>query len=153
MVTFKKYRYQWLFPWLLILILSGCSLWQPTIKLKSVQLEVTERANDNSPIAVDFVAVRDPELLKTLQSLTAGQWFSNKPQILLDYPQKLKIWTLELVPGSRVETKEIPLSGEPADGLLMFAGYSGEGAYRLRLDQTRKLKLKFDDNEVQVLKR
>src|SRR5665647_1640343 len=93
MVTFKKYRYQWLFPWLLILILSGCSLWQPTIKLKSVQLEVTERANDNSPIAVDFVAVRDPELLKTLQSLTAGQWFSNKPQILLDLIQK-NLWLI-----------------------------------------------------------
>ena len=153
MVTFEKYQYQRIFCWLLILILPGCSLWQPTVKLKSVQLEVTERANDNSPIAVDFVAVRDPELLKTLQSLTAGQWFSNKPQILLDYPEKLKIWTLELVPGSRMETKEIPLSGEPADGLLMFVGYSGEGAYRLRLDQTRKLKLKFDDNEVQVLKR
>jgi type VI secretion system protein len=153
MVTFRRYPRQWILPWLSIVILSGCALWQPTVKLKSVQLEVTERANDNSPIAVDFVAVRDPELLKTLQSLTAGQWFSNKPQILLDYPQKLKIWTLELVPGSQLETKQIPLSGEPADGLLMFAGYSGEGVYRLRLDQTRKLKLKFDDNEVRVLKR
>ena len=152
MVTFKRYPYQRVLPWLAILILSGCSLWQPTVKLKSVQLEVTERANDNAPIAVDFVAVRDPELLKTLQNLTAGQWFSNKSQILLDYP-KLKIWTLELVPGSQLKTKEIPLSGERATGLLMFAGYSGEGAHRLRLDKTKKLKLKFGDNEVQVIKR
>jgi type VI secretion system protein len=153
MATFKRYPYQWISPWLLILILSGCSLWQPTVKLKSVQLEVTERANDNSPIAVDFVAVRDPELLKTLQILTAAQWFLNKPQILLDYPGKVKIWTLELVPGSLLATKAIPLSGKPAVGLLMFAGYSSEGAHRLRLDETKKLKLKFSDNEVQVVKR
>jgi len=152
MLTFKKYPHQWILPWLSIVVLSGCSLWQPTVKLKSVQLEVTENANDNSPIAVDFVAVRDPELLKTLQSLTAAQWFSNKPQILLDYP-KLKIWTLELVPGSLLETEDIPLSGESAIGLLMFAGYGGEGAHRLRLDRTRKLKLKFGDNDVQVIKR
>ncbi|ODT84891.1 MAG: hypothetical protein ABS69_01740 [Nitrosomonadales bacterium SCN 54-20] len=152
MLTFKKYPHQWMLPWLSIVVLSGCSLWQPTVKLKSVQLEVTENANDNSPIAVDFVAVHDPELLKTLQSLTAGQWFSNKSQILLDYP-KLKIWTLELVPGSLLETEDIPLSGKKALGLLMFAGYSGEGAHRLRLDQTRKLKLKFGDSDVQVIKR
>jgi type VI secretion system protein len=152
MVAFKKYRFQWISASLLILILSGCSLWQPSVKLKSVQLEVTEKANDNAPIPVDFVAVRDPELLKTLQSLTANQWFSNKSQILLDYP-KLKIWTLELVPGSQLKTKEIPLSGERAIGLLMFAGYSGEGAHRLRLDETKKLKLKFGDNGVQVIKR
>ncbi|MDE2366076.1 MAG: type VI secretion protein [Betaproteobacteria bacterium] len=128
-------------------------MWQPTVKLSSVQLEVTERANDNSPIAVDFVAVRDPELVKTLQNLTAGQWFSSKSQILMDYSDNLKIWTLELVPGSQLEIRETPLSGESADGLLMFAGYSGEGAHRLRLDQARKLKLKFDDNEVRVLKK
>ena len=152
MLTFKKYPHQWILPWLSIVMLSDCSLWQPTVKLKSVQLEVTENVNDNSPIAVDFVAVRDPELLKTLQSLTAGQWFSNKSQILLDYPM-LKIWPLELVPGSLLETEDIPLSGESAIGLLMFAGYSGEGAHRLRLDQTRKLKLKFGDNDVQVIKR
>lgn len=45
----------------LSLALTGCSLFAPSVDLDSLTLDVAPRANDDTPIAVDFIAVNDPD--------------------------------------------------------------------------------------------
>ena len=61
---------------LLILMLTGCGFRGERIGLDSLTLDVAERANDDTPIAVDFVAVHDPDLLKLLSEIPSRQWFT-----------------------------------------------------------------------------
>ena len=64
---------------LAILALAGCSyFFAPRVELQRLTLDVAARANDDSPIAVDFVAVKDAELFKELAGLPASQWFANR---------------------------------------------------------------------------
>ncbi len=88
------------FGFLLSLALTGCSLFAPSVDLDSLTLDVAAGANDDTPIAVDFIAVNDPDLLKQLSGITASQWFAEREQFQRDYRQLMSVWGLELVPGN-----------------------------------------------------
>lgn len=133
------------------LALSGCSLFAPDVELDSLTLDVAPRANDDTPIAVDFIAVNDPDLLKQLSSITASQWFAGREQYQRDYRQLLSVWGLELVPGQFIDRQPFPLEGRRAAGLLVFASYNTPGAHRLRLDDQREAWLKFDSREMNLV--
>ncbi|POT56140.1 T6SS protein Cts2N [Citrobacter amalonaticus] len=132
----------------LILLNSGCSFWQNRVELKAVVIETVPDANDNAPVAVDIVAVGNSVLIPTIQALSAAQWFNAKSQLLRDAPDGLRVWSLELVPGSRFVAKEPPLQGVPAEAILLFARYRSEGEHRLRLDKTDSLHLLLMTDEV-----
>ncbi|WP_211251725.1 hypothetical protein [Andreprevotia chitinilytica] len=131
--------------------LNGCSTFSSSVKLKSVTLDVVSQANDDTPIAVDFAVVNDAELLKLLQSLPAGKWFEQRDQFLRDYPLTLKIWSHELVPSQHVEVAKVPIAGESAVGLLVFAGYAGPGAHRLNLGVRKTAWLRFESKDVRLV--
>ncbi|MGN8277917.1 type VI secretion protein [Pseudomonas sp. SMV71] len=133
------------------LALSGCSLFAPDVELDSLTLDVAPRANDDTPIAVDFIAVNDPDLLKQLSGITASQWFAGREQYQRDYRQLLSVWGLELVPGQFIDRQPFPLEGRRAAGLLVFASYNTPGAHRLRLDDQREAWLKFDSREMNLV--
>ena len=127
----------------LVLGLGGCSSlgFGPSVKLQAATLDVVSMANDDTPLAVDFVAVKDPELHKLLL-VPAAKWFEQREQLRRDYPVDLKVWELELVPGQHLETEDVPIRGEPAAGLLVYAGYAGPGMHRLSLDTRKKVWLR-----------
>lgn len=131
--------------------MAGCSLFGSKLSVDGVTLDVALRANDDSPIAVDFVAVNDADLLLKLSGLTAKQWFATREQVQRDHRQYLYVWGLELVPGTLIESPTFPLDGKPSVGLLVFADYQYPGAHRLRLDDQRSIRLKFDSREVSLL--
>lgn len=79
---------------ILILLSSGCSLWQNRVAFNDVVIETAADANDNTPVAVDIVAIADNALLPTVQSLSATQWFNAKSQLLRDSPDGLHVWSL-----------------------------------------------------------
>ncbi|TVT83505.1 type VI secretion protein [Pseudomonas sp. H3(2019)] len=133
------------------LLLAGCSLFGPRVDLDSLTLDVAAHANDDTPIAVDFVAVNDPDLLKQLSALTARQWFSEREQFQRDYRQLMTVWGMELVPGQFIDQQPFPLGGKRAAGLLIFASYNTPGAHRLRLDDQSKAWLKFDSREMTLV--
>ena len=102
---------------LAILALAGCSyFFAPRVELQRLTLDVAARANDDSPIAVDFVAVKDAELFKELAGLPASQWFANREQYRRDYRQQFAVWSLELV-GAVHRVGVVPLRGDRATGL------------------------------------
>lgn len=131
--------------------IAGCSLFGSKVSVDGVTLDVALRANDDSPIAVDFIAVNDVDLLAKLSGLTAKQWFASREQYQRDFRQYLHVWGLELVPGQLIESSTFPLDGKPSVGLLAFANYQSPGAHRLRLEDQRSLRLKFDAREMTLL--
>lgn len=131
--------------------IAGCSLFGSKVSVDGVTLDVALRANDDSPIAVDFIAVNDVDLLAKLSGLTAKQWFATRDQYQRDFRQYLHVWGLELVPGQLIESSTFPLDGKPSVGLLAFANYQSPGAHRLRLEDQRSLRLKFDAREMTLL--
>lgn len=139
------------FAALLFLCLSGCSLFGPKVDLDSLTLDVAPRANDDTPIAVDFIAVNDPDLLKQLSGISASQWFAGREQYQRDYRQLMSVWGLELVPGQFIDRQPFPLGGKRAAGLLVFASYNTPGAHRLRLDDQSEAWLKFDSREMSLV--
>ncbi|MGJ7517124.1 type VI secretion protein [Pseudomonas baetica] len=135
----------------LFLSLCGCSLFGPRVDLDSLILDVAPRANDDTPIAVDFIAVKDPDLLKQLSGITARQWFTEREQFQRDYRQLMAVWGLELVPGQFIDRQPFPLGGQRAAGLLVFASYNTPGAHRLRLDDQSDAWLKFGSREMTLV--
>ncbi|EMB4691516.1 TPA: T6SS protein Cts2N [Citrobacter freundii] len=131
----------------LALLNNGCSFWSNQVKLKTVTIDTVAHANDNTPVAVDIVAIADASLVPVVQTLSATQWFNARAQLQRDYPGGLHVWSLELVPGSRFSADDNPLSGAPAEATLLFARYRSEGEHRLRLDNITSLHLQLMADE------
>ena len=131
--------------------LSACAWREPKVEVDSVTLDVAPRANNDMPIAVDFIAIRDAELLKLLSAIPARQWFAEREQYRRDYRQLMSVWSLELVPGQFMESNDFPLGGEAAAGLLVFAGYNTPGVHRLRLGDQHKVWLRFESRDMRLL--
>lgn len=137
---------------LAVLPLAGCAwLFAPRVQLDEITLDVAPRANDDTPLAVDFVAVDDPDLFKLLSSVNARQWFSEREQYHRDYRTQFSVWSLELVPGQLMQVQDFPFSGRRSAGLLVFAGYNTPGAHRLRLDEQSRVWLRFDSREMRLM--
>ncbi|MBM3117677.1 hypothetical protein JMJ54_17725 [Jeongeupia naejangsanensis] len=136
---------------LLIVSISACSLMQPEVAMRSAVIEVAPGANDDTPIAVDFLAVDDPDLLKVLLTTSSAQWFAAREQYRRDYPQLLQVWGLEVVPGQRLVFDRVPLAGVPAQGVLVFAGYDAPGAHRLRLESEREVRIRLESRDLQMM--
>ena len=131
----------------LALLNNGSSFWSNQVELKTVVIDTAADANDNTPVAVDIVAIADASLVPVVQTLSATQWFNARAQLQRDYPGGLHVWSLELVPGSRFTADDNPLSGAPAEATLLFARYRSEGEHRLRLDKTTALHLQLMADE------
>ncbi len=131
----------------LALLNNGCSFWSNQVELKTVVIDTAADANDNTPVAVDIVAIADASLVPVVQTLSTTQWFNARAQLQRDYPGGLQVWSLELVPGSRFTADDNPLSGAPAEATLLFARYRSEGEHRLRLDKTTALHLQLMADE------
>lgn len=130
---------------------SACSVFHPSVKMRSLVLEVAPQANDDAPIAVDFVVVNDPDLLKVLLTTSSAQWFAQREQYQRDYPQTLTVWGHELVPGQRLAFSDIPIAGVNAVGLLVFASYNNPGTHRLRLDTGKEVVIRLESKDLRLL--
>lgn len=133
---------------LIVMLITGCSLLKPSIKLKHISFTVASSANNDTPIPVDLVAVDDEELLKRLLALPAAQWFEQRAQLQRDFPAALYVWSRELVPGQRAEVDDPPINGRSGMAVLVFAGYSSPGMHRLRLDQQKSVQLYLDSQDM-----
>jgi len=133
------------------LLLSACSVFGPSVALRSLTLDMAPQANKDTPLAVDFVAVQDPDLFKLLLSIPAKQWFEQREQFRRDHLKDIDVWSLELVPGQFMESRDIPMAGNPAVGFLVYAGYNTPGMHRLRLDQQKTVWIRFESKNMRML--
>jgi len=119
----------------------------------SIQVVVSDSANQDSPIPVDFVMVGDKKLLQEVAKLSAKDWFDRRVQVQRDFPTKVQVVSWEWVPGQH----EGPIAVEIARGLrgaFLFANYANGGEHRAAVDPKTPVivNLGADDFSVQRLK-
>ena len=72
-------------------VLVGCGISKTVVKRAtrtagvssgklSLRVAISSGANQNSPVAVDVLLIKDKSFLKTAQGLSANDWFTKKMQ-------------------------------------------------------------------------
>jgi type VI secretion system protein len=145
---------RWSVPLVAVLCVAGCSASLPRVKVDSLAIQVAAQANLDTPIAVDAVLVRNPQLLDTLLGLPSAKWFAQREQLRRDYPKDLSVVSYELVPGQQISDPAFAFDGQRAAGVLVFADYQTAGAHRVRLDGGPvKPLLELGDQDLQLIAR
>lgn len=100
-----------------------------------VKVHVSQKANNNNPVAVDLVLVSDKKLLQELMKMSASEWFEKRHQVQLDYPKEtgLTAGRWEWVPGQQVKVDRLTVKFEVVGGVI-FANYFNAGAHRAPID-------------------
>jgi type VI secretion system protein len=99
----------------------------------SVTVVASADANQNSPVALDLVFVRDPALLESLSTTPAAKWFATRADTQRSFPDTLGVVSLEVVPGQTFKLTDPARIRQSALGILAFASYPTPGEHRLRL--------------------
>lgn len=108
----------------------------------NVDVTVSESANKNNPVAVDYILVYNEDLLKELLKTPAKEWFEKKNQFKRDYPEDTGFASFEWewIPGQSVPPLAMPLEAR-AKGAFVFALYFSKGDHRAHLDPHKSFKL------------
>jgi type VI secretion system protein len=114
------------------------------------QVVIAQGLNQDSPVAVELVVVRDGKLLERIAELTAAQWFEQREQLRRDFTRELDSWRYEWVPGQVVPRIRRKFRAGVRGGVV-FADYAGPGAHRARFDPYRPFTLILDERDLAVL--
>ena len=128
----------------LSVVLAGCGAKEklvpkglpgmPSSKSKfSVQVNVSDGANENSPIPVDFVVVSDKKLMAEVAKLAAKDWFDRRIQLVRDFPGKVQVVSWEWVPGQHAGPIAVAVDPRAKYGYF-FANYLNGGDHRAVVD-------------------
>lgn len=145
-----------------LLVVVGCGITQApkavylrtrSLVGSSVDLTVhiAEDANQNSPIAVEFLVVYDAGLMARLLEMTAAQWFAQRDQIRRDFKdgEGFDSWAWEWVPGQKLPVQKLPLK-PAALGALVFADYAIPGTHRVRIDPFEDMVIELAETDFTV---
>ena len=94
--------------------------------------------NQNSPVALDLVFVRDQATLDKLLTLSAAKWFASKEDLLKTYPNTFTVLNWELVPQQVLQLSEEALGSPRVAGMLLYANYLSVGEHRAQLPLGRQ---------------
>ena len=134
------------------LLLTACfpKVIRTTSKL-TVKVDVSARANNNNPVALDLVLVKDKKLFKELMKISAAEWFEKRNQYRLDYPKEigLSAGSWEWVPGQVVTIEPIPFKFKAAGGLV-FANYFTPGAHRAVINPGKPVVITLGAEDISV---
>lgn len=116
-----------------------------------VKVHVSPRANNNNPVAVDLVLVRDKKLLQELMKMSASEWFEKRHQVELDNPKEtgLAAGRWEWVPGQQVKLDLVPVKLEISGGVV-FAKYFSAGTHRAPIDPRKGVLITLGDENLCV---
>lgn len=116
-----------------------------------VKVDVSTQANNNNPVALDLVLVKDKKLFKELMKISASEWFEKRNQYRLDYPKELGLnaGSWEWVPGQVVTIEPIPFKFKAAGGLV-FANYFTPGAHRAVINPGKPIKITLGTEDISV---
>ena len=116
-----------------------------------VKVNVSSQANNNNPVALDLVLVKDKKLLQELMKISAKEWFEKRSQFLLDYPKEtgLSFGSWEWVPGQVVRIEPMPLKSKFAGGII-FANYFSPGTHRALIDPRKSVVVNLGAEDITV---
>jgi hypothetical protein len=116
-----------------------------------VKFHISPTANNNNPVAVDLVLVKDKKLLKELKQMSAREWFEKRHQVQLDYPKETNLvaGSWEWVPGQQVKVDLVPVKLEIVGGVV-FANYFNAGPHRASIDPRKGILISLGDDDLCV---
>jgi type VI secretion system protein len=140
--------------WVLLpLLLSSCSANPRSFFGGEIEVEIhaENELNQDSPVAVEVIVVRDEKLLEKLLALSAQDWFNQREQIHRDHPGEKDFvsWYWELVPGQPLLTEKLEFDSG-ARAVVVFANYFAPGAHRVRADPHQNLVIRLQKDDVAV---
>jgi type VI secretion system protein len=116
-----------------------------------VKVHISPTANNNNPVAVDLVLVKDKKLLQELMKMSANDWFEKRHQVELDYPKETELdagrW--EWVPGQQVKLDSVPVNLDIAGGVV-FANYFSAGTHRAPINPRKGILITLGDENLCV---
>jgi type VI secretion system protein len=122
-----------------LFLLTACvpKVIRPASKL-AIKVNVSPQANNNNPVALDLVLVKNTKLFKELMKISASEWFEKRKQYKLDYPKEigLSAGSWEWVPGQVVTIDPLTFKDKFAGGLV-FANYFTPGTHRAVINPTK----------------
>ena len=121
---------------------------------KAMTLVAAPDVNQNSPLALDLVFVRDQATLDKLLTLPAAKWFASKDELQKTYPNTMTVRSWEMVPQQVLQLSEEALGSPRVAGMVLYADYLTPGDHRARLPLTREAFLiNLDSRSFSVLAR
>ncbi|HET6978775.1 MAG TPA: hypothetical protein VFI24_20755 [Pyrinomonadaceae bacterium] len=146
---------------LMVLLFTACPKVPKAVRSKvpgasgesklDVKVHVSPKANNNNPVAVDLVLVKDKKLLTELMKMSASEWFEKRHQMELDYPKEsdLNAGRWEWVPGQQVQVDRVPVNMDVVGGVV-FANYFNAGSHRARFDPRKGILITLGDDNLCV---
>lgn len=134
-----------------VVVLAACSSGpSPDVRVSTIELTVSQRANRDAPIAVDMVMVRKEELVDTILGLTAADWFAQRSQFRRDYPRDVEVISWEVVPGQTLIRRPID-GGKDLWAAVVFANYLDPGPHRLRVDGVEDVTIRLGEETLSLV--
>lgn len=120
--------------------------------LQKVNFNVHKGVNDNSPLRLDLLIVKNDALLQSLKGLTADQYFTERTQIQRDHPGQIQLYTWEILPGHRLQPMKINIEKVSSAGVIIFARYRSPGAHRHLISNEREITINLEQHDFNVQK-
>lgn len=143
---------------ILALCLCGCGLFGGLYgdgllfgAVRPIEFRVSQKLNDNYPVAVELVVVYKKDLDKELGDLTAQEWFAQSAQYKKDFStDELEAFRWEWVPGQPRAEQDFEYR-RGARAAILFASYASPGAHRVRVEApNHALRVIMNDDDFQV---
>ncbi|MGE4244022.1 hypothetical protein [Ramlibacter sp.] len=100
---------------------------------KSLTITAADDANQNSPVAIDVVFVREQTLVEQLATTPASRWFAARGDIVKSFPEGISVLSYELVPRQSIRVPFESFKDQKAWAVLAFASYPPPGDHRERM--------------------
>jgi len=134
--------------------IPGLPKFKSKVKQKfTMQINVSDGANENSPIPMDLVMVLDKKAVPEVAKLSSKDWFERRVQVERDHPGKIVVASWEWAPGQHVGPISVDVDPEYRAGFL-FANYSNTSDHRAVIDVRSPIvvNLQAEDFSVMALK-
>lgn len=140
----------WLRTWAVCLstvLLSGCGAMSAVSSMvssamepgpaapdwKSLVITANNDANQNSPVAVDVVYVKDKTMVTALLATSSSKWFATRSDLIRSFGESVEVSSFELMPSQSIRLDTQSLSSNLALAAFVFADYPTQGEHRERL--------------------
>ena len=119
----------------------------------TMQINVSDAANQNQPIPMDLVMVLDKRTVLQVAKLTSKDWFDRRMQVERDNPGKVVVASWEWSPGEHVGPISVDISPDFRAGFI-FASYANDTDHRAVIDVRKPIvvNLQAEDFSVTSLK-
>jgi len=151
----KKYLFLWIFINLMLLI-STCATKtneatkKTTGKIQLITIDADRNANMGSPVAVDIVSAYDDQLVRTLESTTASDWFTLKKTYIEQSESNIFVIGREIAPGNQIQLEYTTEVDEKPVATFIFASYDSPGEHRVKMEKFKPLIIKLEESEFVV---